>query len=211
VPTLTEFKDALGSKIDAAMARISSFSVPEAKFCDLNQVHLFEDLPRAIFYWSLRHAPEAVYDINTLKDYTSNTAVLTERIPHWITIQLRFMADSSGGTTGVPGQWQSDDMRDAILAEFGHHPCVADVPLLYRGFTEAPNQYREGIFTTVFTYLGLIFLDGRIETHPLVTDVVYELHVVGAIDLPEEEESDEPVPTSDQVTVTEFVADILEL
>jgi len=206
MPTLAEFKDSFGVKLDAAMDRISGFSVPESAFCDLDKIHVFEDLPRAIFYWSLRHYPDAVYDVETVIDLDEGTATSTERIPHQARIQIRLMADDSGG---LVGQWAADDMRDAVLAEFGHHPCVGQIPLLYQGFSSPAHQYREGIYSYVFSYEALLFLDGRIETNPLVDQVNFDLHVGAAIEPPAEEDEG-PVPDPDQVAVREIAAQILQ-
>lgn len=211
--TLLQFKEVLGDRIDAAMARISSFEVPRAEYCDLDSVHVFQDLPRAVYYWSLKPERDAVVDIVTEKDYEAMTATATQRIPHKILIQVSVMADD---VDDVTGQFGADSMRDAMMSEFGDRPCLTDgvegngVPLLYKGFADGPGESDGGIYTYTFTYEGLIFLNGRSEAKPLIAAINLDLEIGHSIE-PAAEADSTPTPDDDAVTVIESVGITLQL
>jgi len=199
VPTLNEFKEAFGTRLDAAMERVEDFTVPRSLFCDLGQVHTFEDLPRIIYYWSLRPNRGAVLDVKVVKDYAAMTAKSTQRIPHDIILQVKAIDAEVYG---------AERMRDAMLEEFGDSPCVSEIPLLYQGFVDAPQEFQNGIYTFTFTYEGLIFLDGRSAENPLIESVVNTIHFGDSI-TETEVVDDRPIPDPYSVTVTEIEGDVL--
>jgi len=212
--TLLQLKEAWGSRIDDAMDRCTRFHIPRSEFCDLKEIHMFQDLPRSLFYWSLSPMREAVQDVVTVKDYEAGTATATQRIPHKIVVKVLVISDDVDEIDDDNSQQQADSMRDALLAELGDFPCIEhedeSVAFLYEGFVDGASESESGIYTYTFTFEGLIFLDGRSNTGPMILNdgsINYEFTVFSRLE-PAEEDVELPTPNPDIVGFTELTGDV---
>ncbi len=199
--TLDELRVALGDAIDTAMARVS-FNVLQAQYTDINEIAVIDDLPAVVYYWTLNLNRSAVVDVVEHKDYEAMTGYVIQRIPHDIVLQVRVIDREAAG---------ADAMRDAVLREFGDAFCSCGVDFIYQDVDETANAYVRGLFQHVFTFVGLIFLDGRSsEDLPLSQQTQYTVRV-GARIVAAPEEPEEPELELDPVVINEVVQDTMEV
>jgi len=189
--TLEQFKEALGSALDAVLDGVE-FDVPIAEYSDIRKLQVLGDLPRVIFCWALKHAPELVLNIDKEIDEspTPGTVTYTERIPHRMEVYIKIASDT---------QREAGAMRDAILAGLGKAPCVESIPLYYVGHSDEANEFDGGVFQYTFVYSGSIFLTGHSVTGPMVTGAALKIYVAPKMALPEDPEEDDVL----DVTTTE--------
>jgi len=200
ITCLDDVRGTIGDAIDAAMAPLG-FTVPDAEFCDLNQVYQFADLPRIVFYWSLDPWMELLRDIVTTKDLEEMTAVTQEWIPHRITIQIKAMSVF---------MLEADEMAEAVLKQFGYSPCFEGIPLLYQGISDSSDEFKLGVFDRTLTYSGSLFLKGRSVNSQLVESIDLDLQVASQI-VQAEGGGGGPEPNPTDVSVDETTHDTLEI
>jgi len=196
VVDLDQLRKDVGNAIDAAMARVE-FEVNPAQFTDLNDIHVIDDVPAVAYYWDLRLYREAVIDVVEVKDTEKRTGYAVQAIPHEIVMQIHALSEEPA---------DADAMRDALLAEFGDGFCTCGVDFVYRDLDNGANEFGRGIHSWVFTYSGIVFLEGRTsEEMVLAVQTRYGLHP-GHVRRPDQ---DEEVPDTGIDPV--LLEEILEL
>lgn len=200
--TLHDLRLALAERIDAGLA---GRDVPPSEYCDLNDIATYEDLPRAIFFWSLKTDYSRVVDIDTTKDYDAKTAMTQEMIPH--TMTLKIMVAS-------PELDEVQDLYQAVLEEFGRAPCIEGVGFYYEGVSGNAGEFSKGVFARTLTYSGWLWLPGHATTIPLVEQVDLQIgstedsETLQAQNTPPQEDQP-PEGSIEDVIVTEILWDLL--
>jgi len=194
--TLRDLRIAIAERIDAGLA---GRDVPPAEYCDLSDVGMYEDLPRAIFSWGLKPDYSRVVDIDTTKDYNASTATSQEMIPH--VMSLKIMVAS-------PELDEVQELFQAVLEEFGRAPCIEGVCFYYEGVSGAAAEFSKGVFARTLTYSGWLWLPGHATTVPLVEQVDLK---IGIACKPQQESSQDEAPTGtlEDVIVEEIMWDLL--
>jgi hypothetical protein len=201
VVDLDQLRKDVGDAIDVAMGRVD-FEVLPAQYTDLSDIHVIDDVPAVIYYWSLNLYREAVIDVVEVTDEEKRTGYAVQHIPHEIVMQIRVLDEEAAG---------ADAMRDALLAGFGDGFCQCGVDFVYRDVGNSANEFGRGVHQWVFTYSGLAFLEGRTsETVPLAVQTLYQLHIANSFHhTPDEEEV--PDTGVDPVLLEEILEDEMEV
>ena len=200
--TLRDLRLAIAERIDAAF---SGLDVPPSEYCDVNDIAVYEDLPRAIFSWGLKPDYPRVVDIDTTKDYDQKTATLQEMIPH--TMGLKIMVVS-------PELDEAQNLAQDVLEEFGRAPCIEGMCFYYEGTDSAAGAFSKGLFAYTLSYSGWLWLPGHAVTTPLVEQVDLQIGSTESSQTlqdqnPPPQENQPPTGTIDDVVVKEILWDLL--
>ena len=200
--TLHDLRLAIAERIDNSF---SGLDVPPSEYCDVNDIAMYEDLPRAVFSWGLKPDYPRVVDVDTTKDYDQKTATSQEMIPHTMGLKI---------TVASPELDEAQALAQDVLEEFGRAPCIEGVCFYYEGIDGGAGEFSKGLFARTLTYSGWLWLPGHAVTLPLTEQVNLQIGTTEDGQTlqdhnPPPQEEQQPTGTLEDVIVDEIMWDLL--